>query len=55
MKIGIWFWILMALVLFFGGLGYFGVWQYGYWGSGAVLFVLLALLGWDAFGPPVQK
>ena len=55
MNISFVFWFLMLFVLLFGGLGYSGVWHYGYWGSGLLLFVLLALLGWKIFGPPIKK
>lgn len=55
MTIGFVYWFLMLLVLLFGGLGHYGVWAYGYWGSGVILFILLALLGWKNFGAPIQK
>jgi hypothetical protein len=57
MPIGILFWVLMILWLLFG------FWwngsdlragNYGNFGGNLLLFVLLALLGWRAFGPPLQ-
>lgn len=55
MPFGLVFWILMLLWLFFswpnntlipGG--------YGPWGGSLLLFVLLLLLGWREFGPPIH-
>jgi hypothetical protein len=52
MPMGILFWVLMilwAIALIFGG-----SWTYGPYASGGTLFVLLGLLGWKTFGPPLQ-
>lgn len=48
MPMSLLFWILMLLSLIFG----FGPW----WPTGGrlLLFVLLALLGWKTFGPPLR-
>ncbi len=55
MTAGIWFWILYAVCLIFSG-GW-------YWRSpeskpfapyGLVFFVLIGLLGWGVFGPPIR-
>lgn len=56
MTIGLIFWILMLLGLFGYGYGGWpadpaGRWHFGGW---FVLWVLLALLGWAAFGSPVK-
>jgi hypothetical protein len=57
MSIGLVFWILMLLWLVFG------LWQNwpgiagGQWqpiGGSLLLFILLLLLGWHAFGPPIR-
>jgi len=55
MTIGFVFWLLMLLVLLFGGLGHYGIFAYGFYASGLVLFILLALIGWQIFGPPIKK
>lgn len=57
MTIGLAFWILMLLWLFSG---FFWRWpgvaagQYGPLGGDLLLFVLLGLLGWHSFGPPLH-
>jgi hypothetical protein len=57
MTIGLLFWILMLFWLVFG------MWtnwpgiasgQYGPFGNSLLLFILLLLLGWHSFGPPVR-
>ena len=55
MTIGLCFWILMLIWLVFG----FATWQgavgpYGTIGHTLLLFILLLLLGWHAFGPPLH-
>jgi len=57
MTLSILFWILMILWLIFG-------WWSGYtpgqpypfrnWGGNLLIFVLLAILGWAAFGAPIK-
>jgi hypothetical protein len=57
MTIGLVFWILMLLWLV---LGLWSNWpgisggQIAPLGSSVLLFILLLLLGWDAFGPPIR-
>jgi hypothetical protein len=57
MSIGLLFWILMILWLIFG-FAYqsapdrFG--PYGWAGGSVLLFILLGLLGWGEFGPPIR-
>ncbi len=55
MSIGLLFWILMIIGLFFGGwLNYpFNTNGRGF-GGFLVLWVLLALLGWQVFGPALK-
>jgi hypothetical protein len=59
MKIGLLFWILMLVWLLFG------TWSYWPAGSGALvdfrplggnllLFLVIGILGWKVFGPPLQ-
>ena len=59
MTLGIAFWILMLLWLV---LGAYPFWNksspapvnWGLAGGGIVLFILLVLLGWHSFGPPIH-
>ncbi len=53
MSKGLLFWILMILwfLSWFAGM-FVPAWPI--WGSNALMFVLLALLGWHNFGPPIQ-
>ena len=54
MSIGLAFWILMLIWLVFG---FWAGWPNQNWGiiAGTLLgFVLFALLGWHAFGPPLH-
>ena len=56
MTIGLVFWILMLIWLIFGFAYHGGVvpGAYGVWGHSLLLFVLLLLLGWAAFGAPIR-
>ena len=57
MQIRLLFWILMLFWLLVGLWGFWpagGVVAYGAVGWGLVLFLLVGLLGWRVFGPPVQ-
>lgn len=52
MSIGLCFWILMLVWLVFG---FYTTWPN--WKAGApnlLLFILLLLLGWKIFGPPIH-
>jgi len=56
MTIGLVFWILMLLWLI---LGIYWNWpagqpNYPVWGGNLLLFILLLLLGWAEFGPPIR-
>lgn len=46
------FWILMLLVLVLGGWTYRARWQAAL--PGGILWVLLLILGWAQFGPPIK-
>jgi hypothetical protein len=55
MSLGLAFWILMLIWLVFGFAWHAGVLgPYGPWGSTFLLFILLLLLGWKVFGPPLH-
>ncbi len=58
MQKGLLFWILMLLWLLVGVWGIWpatgGIVPYGTVGWGLVLFLLVSLLGWKVFGPPLQ-
>jgi len=57
MALGLAFWILMLLWLVFGfwsNWSNFAQGQFAPLGGSLLLFILLLLLGWQAFGAPVQ-
>jgi hypothetical protein len=57
MTIGLIFWVLMLLWLVFGLWSNWPNIQGGQWqpaGGNLLLFILLLLLGWAAFGAPVR-
>jgi hypothetical protein len=56
MSPGIWFWIIMVVVLLFG---FILVWPVGaltttMGGVSFIVWILFALIGWKVFGPPIQ-
>lgn len=56
MSAGIWFWLILILSVVFGGMSVFGPEPYRakVWGGfGLIVLILLALLGYRVFGPPV--
>jgi hypothetical protein len=58
MSIGVLFWVLMILWLLFGFFyntspSRFG--PYGWAGNSLLLFILMALLGWEIFGPALHR
>lgn len=59
MTMGLVFWILMLIWLVFGLLwnwpGNPVTLPYGPLGNTVLLFILLLLLGWHSFGPPVHN
>jgi hypothetical protein len=56
MPLGLAFFILMLIWLLFGFAQNYGAvpGPYGPWGHTILLFVLLLLLGWQVFGPPLH-
>lgn len=52
MSAGIWFWLIYIFCFLFAG---WYAWGYGPvpLGGSLVVFVLIGLLGWRLFGPPV--
>lgn len=53
MGAGIWFWIIFVICALFGGWSLRGQPPH-FWGGGLVLFILIGLLGWGVFGPPIR-
>lgn len=55
MAAGIWFWIIYVIVGLFGfGYGTYSGQDRRYLGGGFLLFLLVGLLGWGVFGPPIR-
>ncbi len=55
MPAGIWFWIIYIIVGILGG--FFGCYSgcdRRWFGGGIVVYILLGLLGWGVFGPPIR-
>jgi hypothetical protein len=48
---GMLFWVIFIIVLIFA---LFASWPIGWGSAWLVVFVLLGLLGWAVFGPPIQ-
>jgi low affinity Fe/Cu permease len=58
MPLGVAFWVIMLVWAVFGLLTHFGVVGVGAYGAGVnaiLLFVLFAILGWQAFGPMFRR
>lgn len=53
MSMGLMYWILMLIWLVFGLWWHWPSWQ-PWIGGNLLLFVLLLLLGWRVFGPPIH-
>ena len=56
MDIGIWFWVIYVICVLFGC---WSNWpaaggNFRPMGSAIVVFILLGLLGWKCFGPPIH-
>lgn len=52
MSAGIWFWVIWVLCLVFGT--WFFHTNLHFLGGSFVIFILVGLLGWKVFGPPIQ-
>lgn len=51
---GLAYWVLMLLWLVLGLAWHFAVWAPALWGVALIPFLLLFLLGWQVFGPPLR-
>jgi hypothetical protein len=55
MPAGLWFWVIYILIGIFGGWwGFSNSGDRRWIGGGFVIFVLIGLLGWGIFGPPIR-
>jgi hypothetical protein len=57
MSLGLVFWLIMLIWLLFGialHVGWIAI-GLGVIGGPLVIFILLAVLGWQVFGPPVHR
>jgi membrane protein YdbS with pleckstrin-like domain len=58
MPLGILFWVLYVIAILFGFWSYYEAGQplwYKRAGAYAVLWILVGILGWEAFGPVVHR
>ena len=60
MTIGLLFWVIMLILLLFGfwgarPAGGTGPWNWTSFGASFIVWILLALLGWQVFGPAIHK
>lgn len=53
MSAGIWFWIIYVICLLFGV--YLTHNNFTFLGGSLVIFILVGLLGWQVFGPPIKR
>lgn len=53
MSAGHWFWIIYVICAIFGGFTLWGA-DRRFFGGGLVIFILIGLLGWGMFGPPLK-
>lgn len=54
---GIWFWLFYVFCFFFSGWAYYPYGQpqaYRPFAGMIVIYILLGLLGWGVFGPPIK-
>ncbi len=54
MSAAIWFWIIYVVCLVFHGYGEMSAPNGWGWPRSIVFFVLIGLLGWGIFGPPIR-
>lgn len=56
MSLGLAFWIIWLIVVVFGVLAHFGIVGVAYAPiGGVILLILITLLGWSVFGPPLRS
>ncbi len=55
MSAAIWFWIIYVVCLVFHGYGEMSAPNGWGWPRSVVFFVLIGLLGWGIFGPPIRQ
>jgi hypothetical protein len=48
------FWMLFILSVIFGLYWGYSYWGWGAFGGSVIVFVLIGLVGWRVFGPPIQ-
>jgi hypothetical protein len=54
MSAAIWFWIIYVISLVFGGWMIWPAPDRRIFGSWGILFILIGILGWGVFGPPIR-
>lgn len=55
MSAGIWFWIIYVILVLLGGFfGYRDERVRPFFGGMLIIYVLIGLLGWGVFGPPIR-
>jgi hypothetical protein len=55
MAAGIWFWIVFVIIGLFGGMwGFTSPCDRRWLGGSFVVYILIGLLGWGVFGPPIR-
>lgn len=55
MGAGLWFWIIYVMIFLLGGFWGYRDERFRPWlGPGVVVYILIGLLGWGVFGPPIR-
>ena len=54
MTAGNWFWIIYVIILLLGGWQGYRAENRPYVGYGLAIFILVGLVGWAEFGPPLH-
>jgi hypothetical protein len=53
MSKGLAFWLIFLIAILFGGWYSYGM-GLGYFGGSLIVFVLIGIIGWAQFGPPIR-